>query len=197
MNETTNLHETLRDLVGAFVGHPQAIELGQHAANNSCLWLLKGHGDDEPKLIGQQGSHVKALRFLVGEFGRARGEEHTLRLVTERAPLKRARSNPRAALTFNPAAHVNLLTRIVGELSFDAYGVQADPAPGDLIAFTLRIRVVTETDYKTLTAMHETPGGTMNIVGALGTLFRAVGCEHGIRYEVKVETTSCEISPSR
>lgn len=186
MNETTNLHDTIRDLVGAFVSHPQAIELGQHAAKNSCLWLLKGHADDEPKLIGRQGSHVGALRFLVGEFGRARGEEHTLRLVTERQPFKRDRANPRAALTFDPAAHVNLLTRILGELPIDMYGVQADPAPGDLIAFTLRIRVVTETDRKTLTATHDAAGG-MTIVGALGTLFRAIGCEHGIRYELKVE----------
>lgn len=187
MHETTILHDTIRGLVSEFVTHPDNIELTTQHASDACLWLLKGHPDDEPKLIGRQGAHINALRFLVSQFGRARNEVHTLRLVTVREPGDRPRATTKAAMTWDPAKHRELLTDVLSELPIDLFQVTVDPGAGarELLTFSFRILVRSESDHTTLTAAARI-GNETTILAALQTLFRAIACEHGIRYELSV-----------
>jgi predicted RNA-binding protein YlqC (UPF0109 family) len=189
MTDLARTKQLLRDLVAAFTIHPEAIQID---ATPGGQWVMKGaRHEDEPVLVGKHGSHVRALSFLVRAIGEARGESYSLKLITTHEPRDRV-TKKKIAETHDPAPAAELLGRILAELSIGDYMVETEQGQtvDMLLAFNLTIRVRQFADYNALTVA---PGSTSpvvvtseTLVGALGTLFRAIAKKIGVRYDLVV-----------
>lgn len=187
MTTDTLTKELLRDLVHAFTMHPEALQLEAQHTTGAALWIMKGHKDDERFLVGSGGSHVRALSFLVRCIGLARREQYTFKLITIQAPRKRPPMDPNDAITHDPEPTRALLERILQELSIGSFSVDVGPGVGPRAALTyvFTIRVKDGADYNALTVA-PFPESTETIVGALGTLFRAIAKKNGVRFDIAV-----------
>lgn len=188
---TDTTQAILRDLVAAFTFHPEAIEIDSQVAAGSVYWMLRGHPDDEPVLIGKQGGHVRALTFLIQEIGKARGETHTFRLMTEHKPRARPPMEQRSAMRFDPEPARELLVRVLQELAIGDFLVEVGPGVGErrALMFEFTITVRDQRDANVLLAHHVDEDNANSLVETLGTLFRAIAKKNGVRFEVKVATT--------
>lgn len=190
----------IRDLAASFTKHPEGIQLRIATAEElsikrlpptAVLWVMYGaRQEDEAVLIGKLGSHVRALSFLVRSFGMARNETHLFELITVHAPRDRSAMIRNVARTHNPTPAVALLQRILAELSIGAFKVEAATAgTTEDPAFVLTINVREFVDYSALTVapfQGASSGAAETIVGALGTLFRAIAKKNGVRYDLVV-----------
>ncbi len=82
--EAAKVEELIRETCGAFVSHPHALQITcQESKNGHATWVMRSHPEDEPKIVGVGGSHIKALTFLVGMRGLIEGKDYTFKFVTE------------------------------------------------------------------------------------------------------------------
>lgn len=185
--ETNQTKEILRDLCSAFLDHPDALEIEAQEAPGSCFWQIRGHREDESKLVGRDGSHVRALAFLVGRFGAARSEAHTFKLLTERRPEPRPPLKPKKAIRYDTKPVEGLLVRILSELDLGDFFVTVGPGTGarDVLTFVFSIVVKDPLDVRILTVRPD-PNSDETIVGAIGTLFRAIAKKNGVRFDLAV-----------
>lgn len=192
--ETNQTKTVLRDLVARFTEHPEALEITAQVAppdeqthNWSCFWMMKGHPEDESKLVGKDGAHVRALEFLVSRFGVARLEVHTFRLITKRKPEPRPQAVPNTAMSYDPQPTADLLSRILAELDLGEFLVRVGPGSGarNKLTFLFEILVRDGLDQRILTVRAD-PNADETIVGAIGTLFRAIAQKDGVRFDIKV-----------
>jgi predicted RNA-binding protein YlqC (UPF0109 family) len=184
---TNPTKEILRDLFGFFLMHPEEMKIEPRPLDGGTLWQMKGHLDDEPILVGKKGSHVRAIAFLIENFGRARGEVYSSRLYTERKESDRPGMKPRAAMDYDPTAANELLTRILTNSNVGTFGVAVEKSFGSdgMLTFTFLIRLREAGDYEELTVPAK--GQTETLVGSIGTLFRAVAKKAGVEFEIAVE----------
>lgn len=192
--DDTKLTEILRDIAAAIVERPGEIRAAaQPAEDGACYFALKGHREDESKLVGTGGSHVDALAFLVAAAGAAAGRAFTFRLITEGNPERRPPNPPRDVIDHDPNPARELLRRMLDRLDLRAFEVEVGPGngPRNSLTFLFSIRVKEE-DYRRLTAPPFPPGfedgrfDEQTVVGALGTLFRAIAKKAGVRYSLTV-----------
>ncbi len=191
MTTDTKTKELLRDLVHAFTMHPGDLELEVQHADGAALWMIKGNKEDEPFLVGKGGSHVRALSFLVRCIGLARREKYTFTLITRQAPKVRPPMEPNAAIKHDPSPSQALLVRILEELAIDLFTVSVGPGSGprNTLTFLFEIFVRDVADYNALT-VSPFPDSSETIVGALGTLFRAIAKKNGVRFDIAVASPS-------
>lgn len=189
MTDLARTKQVLRDLVAAFTIHPEAIQID---AMPGGQWVMKGaRHEDEPVLVGKHGSHVRALSFLMRAIGEARGESYSLKLITTHEPRGGRMAKKKVADNHDPAPAAELLGRILAELSIGDFMVETEPGEaGELLAFNLTIRVRQFADYNALTVAPGSPSPVVvtseTLVGALGTLFRAIAKKIGVRYDLVV-----------
>lgn len=187
-NDMTQTKEVLRDVIAAFSTHPAALRIDAEphpTKENVTLWQVRGAPEDEPVHVGKKGSHVRALAVLVHHFGKAQGTVFTFTLHTKRAPMERPAMRPRAVEKHNPEPQRLLLARLLEECDLAAFRVDVVSRPSSNLSFELRVVVTSPDDYSTLT-VPEDSRSTETLVGAIGTLFRAIGKNLGVEFEVAV-----------
>jgi predicted RNA-binding protein YlqC (UPF0109 family) len=185
----TNLQtaETLlRDLLVAIGCRPEAIEIAnQLKPSGACYWVFRVHAEDEGKVLGQQGSHVKALTALMMAWGRADKTNYSLRFIDRAPPGTRERPQPEEPLTYDIAPAATLLERCLSNLDLTAFCVEAGPGNDTerMLTFTLKLKLMFASDYSALVRPGN-PDGETTLIGALGTLFRAIGRKDGVKIEI-------------
>ncbi len=194
---TEEITDLIRDLAGALIEHPGDLLLEREEHDHFCRWKMDAHAADMSKLVGSGGSHVRALALLVMAFGAANESEYQFELAREPHTGKRGPvfSEP-AAKDYDVRPARELLERIVAGLNVGEHAVNAvlrdpgDPANNTAMVFRFTILVRAHDDYDVfLVSPFETRPGreSANIVGAIGTLFRAIASTEGVRFEVAVE----------
>lgn len=175
----------LRALISRFVDHPEALEIARHEGPGSCYWTVKGHPEDEGKLIGTGGSHVKALDFLVRILGRAQGQRFTFRLISEGEPSRRA-SRDSQAESYEHGPTMVLLAKLLDAFGF-GYSLEAFPSPGqpDTLTFVFMVTPRSVAVYRILTVPPEGQDG-LTLIESIGCLFRAIARKDGICFHVEV-----------
>ncbi len=83
--EAAKVEELIRETCAAFISHPNALQITcQESKNGDATWVMRSHPEDEPKIVGTNGCHIKALTFLVGMLGLIEGKDYEFEFVTER-----------------------------------------------------------------------------------------------------------------
>ena len=186
--------DLIRDLTAAFVDHPETIRAeAQEGEDATAYFMLKGHDDDESKLVGTGGSHVDALAFLIAAIGVANEWTYTFRLLTKGLPRETPKREQRNAISYDPEPARLLLVRILHALDFTGYEVAVSPGAGarDSLTFAFTIRPGNSDDNAVLRVPHEIELRDrtlrMALIDAIGTLFRAVARRGGVRFHVVVD----------
>jgi hypothetical protein len=192
-NQRPDRHKTralISDLLGAYILRPAVLQMGLQESNGACLWVIRGDEQDDPLLIGVDGAHVRALEQLVAQFGAARGEDWTLRLVTETEPRERERNPRKIAISYEPEPIRALLERLIAELAVANYRVTVDTGTGprDLLTFIFRVHVKDAADALDLTTAK--PPNGLTTIGAISTLFRAIARKNGVDFLVALSHPS-------
>jgi predicted RNA-binding protein YlqC (UPF0109 family) len=180
---TSTINDLIRDLAISFIDHPETLELSVKEHPGACYWAMRGHADDQPKLVGKRGAHVQALGFLVKALGQSNDSLYTFKLLEPEPAPRRDTSPPKLASDYDMRPMRDLLCRVLENLGIGDFKVEGVFSPGMPISILFNIRTRTPEDYATLTVA---PDGGLTIVGALGTLFRASANRDGVRINLEV-----------
>jgi predicted RNA-binding protein YlqC (UPF0109 family) len=181
---TETISDLLRDLATAFIDHPEKLDVSFKEFPGACNWSMRGHADDQPKLVGKRGAHIQALAFIVKALGLTNDSLYKLKLLEPEPDARRDASPPRLASDYDPRAMRDLLCRVLENLGIGEFKVEAVTSPGMPIAVLFNIHTRTAEDYTALTVAPEVGG--LTVVGALGTLFRAHANKVGVRINLEV-----------
>lgn len=184
--DLTKIKELLRDVVAGFVEQPNAIQIAHQTAPGSCYWMMRVAPVDDPKAIGKDGAHARAIATLVAAWGDAEGEAHTFRLLNNTERVAREPDKIRDVMEYDVGPRRELLSRALSELALDGFAIKTGPGAGvrDTLTFELAINVATDRDYALLTRPRGESG--VAVVAALGTLFRAIARNDGVNIEISV-----------
>jgi len=189
MADIQYIEQLIRDLVSAFVERPTELRLKVQPSDdgNTCYWAIKADPVDDPLLIGAEGSHVRALTFLIAQFGLAHGMTFTFRLLTEDGKRLRPRGAPRDVIEYDAEPALEILQRLMTGLGIRDVKVRlgAGVGPRKSLSYIFTISACSEENYRALTHSQNAEG--MTVVGAIGTLFRAVAKKSGVRFNIEVE----------
>lgn len=176
--------EAIRTLAMRYVGNPHEIEVGfQEGTDGSCYFGLRSDPRDESRLVGKNGSHVKCLKFLVESVGKAHGRVFTFRLHSTDG-----RHEPwpvmKAALNYDFSQDRDLLCEWLSLLGIEFFTVAVTPGKGPRSGLSFDFEVNIKNHQKALEMTAPAAEDGMSKVGALGTLYRAVAMQKGVRFQV-------------
>ena len=190
------LKKLITDLVGAYIERPSELQVVEQetADGKAVYWAIRADPYDNGMVIGFGGGHVDALEFLVERMGEAAGKRFTFRAITDEAPGTISRREPRTALEYDPTAVLKLLERLIRAVGVNAScivgpGNGAEKGERNTLRYLFRIVPTTTADSNRLVQVYgardpETDRGP-NIIGAIGTLFRAMAKRDGVRFNLQ------------
>jgi predicted RNA-binding protein YlqC (UPF0109 family) len=181
--ELHDLHSLLVAVAARFLKHESCVEVKYQAGPGVCYWAMRVHAEDEPKAIGTEGCHARAFAALVEAWGKRSGEVHTFRLLTG-PRTKQPRDKFVDAFEYDPAPEVELLHRVLSHIGLNGFSVKVGPPdhPVDTLTFRFEIQLLTPGDVRVLMR----PGDEEPLIGAIGTLFRAMARKIGVAFEFVV-----------
>jgi predicted RNA-binding protein YlqC (UPF0109 family) len=65
-----SLEPLMHDVIGAFIGHPEELEIECTRMGGLLVMKLIAHPDDNPKIVGKGGKNLAALNALFAEIAR-------------------------------------------------------------------------------------------------------------------------------
>jgi predicted RNA-binding protein YlqC (UPF0109 family) len=180
----TQVAALLRDLAAAIVSRPECIEVERRdPVRGETLWWMQCAPEDQGKLIGRGGSHARAFDLLVAAMGWSVGETWRFKLppVASMGEQDPPAHRPR---THDPTPAHELLVRILAQLPAAGTIVEKPRAfPGAPLHFHFDVWTPDVALFREL-RFDDDPQS--NLVGALGTLFRAAARTKGVRYQINV-----------
>lgn len=177
-------------LLLAMVDNRRAVFLEANVLPGRVNWSFRVDVDDNGKIIGMDGVHLRAIQLVIELMGKGIGEQWVGNALD---PLESHRNAPRRAST--PETHstvedVRLLNELLVGLGVSAFvSQQGNLAEG----YTFQIAPSRHQDHHALLDLHEAiyrrnqkSRDPLNLIGALGTLFRSIGRRQGVRYKTGV-----------
>lgn len=181
------LADLVRAFAGLYVRKPTSVEVKYQVANDGAVYFaMKGHREDDSRLVGKDGSHADSLEHLIARVGQRVGKIYTFRLVTD--PERYESASPRKdVLEYDPDPACAVLWCWVNALTGGAeLQVKVGPGSGprDMLSFDFEIKIEDRTVAEAMTK----PSGPNAIseIAALGTLMRAVARKAGVRFQVRL-----------
>lgn len=179
--------ELLRSLVELLVDRPADLTVDYRMMHGRVDFLVMPNINDQGKVVGKMGAHVKALKFLLARIGDAVGQQFVLRLDEDtngrREPEK---PKPVASDKYSYMPHLRVLKRLMLALNAATVDVSVTIEPG--AKYDFRLAIVSHVEYEVLAGLQ--PCGEFDdqsLLAALNTLFRAAGLRDGV--EMRVEVT--------
>lgn len=184
----------IEGILRALCDNPRAVELTARSLPGRVNWFFRADVNDMPKIVGKDGAHIRALQLTVDLMGQAVGEEW--RIDYDKNPPGERRGRQPNAVTPDHHATAPDLDSLQQALSVSGIvaNITADGSPASEFTFTLH--PTRHQDSDALLTMHEAlythnqrECEPLNLLGALGTLFRSIGRRQGVKYRLVVPTS--------
>lgn len=183
---TREAHEALRSIVRSLTNYPDEVDLCVVEVNGGAYWRMTVHADDQKKVVGIEGSHIKALTYILAEMGRQNGGWVYKLKLDEPINGQRRYSTPKPTVkSYNPAKAHELLARVVSLVTAGRVHVELDEDAGEDFAYTFTLVPRTSPDHHALTDARECTH-RQTVIGALGTLWRAYAQRDGVRFTLQI-----------
>lgn len=187
--ETKDVHLLLTQLLKAIIDHPEDLRIETKEFQARVEWRVRVHIDDQGKVIGKMGAHIKALQFLFACIGYATNVQYRIQVLEPEEPRRGPENDPREAMTYDTGEAEALLFELLDDVfgNDEARITIAQSTKSLIPSFTFCIDPVTEGNRMKL----ETPmdwagrGEPMTVVGAIGTLFRAYARKEGVGFMIE------------
>lgn len=174
----------LRRIVESFTDYPADLTLESKLLPGRVDWRLRVNVNDHGKVIGRNGSHIRALQYLWAQVGESCGQYFVLRLdenpVGKREPEKR-RPTPNPA--FSCVGHKALLSDFLDQVLSERPAIEVRREQAR-VEFVFVIDCERVQDYERLVCV--TTETTQTVITELGTLFRAAGHKNGVGFKLEV-----------
>lgn len=177
----------IREIASLYVMEPDrlVVETQESSDGRAVYFQLKGSPDDDSRLVGREGCHVNALRFLIDRVGKAQDRAFTFRLHTRRDGISPWHA-PKDVLAYDPGPIRDLISRWVSTLGFDDFVVSVGPGPGARTSLSFDFNISIPDEDQVHEMIQISSPETLSIFGALGTLLRAAARQNGCRFQVNV-----------
>ncbi len=179
----TLVEAILRDLARAIVMRPERVRVERRdPVVGETLWWVSCAPEDQGKLIGRQQSHARALDLIVAAMGQAAGEVWQFKLDRVQdcseptPPAKRPQ-------THDPRPAHELLVRVLAQLPVGHCTVEPARTDNDPLSFHFDVKTTSAALFFERRFPDEPDS---NLIGALGTLFRAASRRAGVRYQLNL-----------
>lgn len=176
------LTDLLRRLIEAYTDFPRDLTLTPRILKGRVDWSIEANINDQGKIVGKQGSHINALKFIFALIGQRHGQQFVLNLRDgsgEREPEILRRPAPP---TYSCSTHRQLLSDVLAAVFEDGLPVIAR-REGQIAGkpvFVLEIGVERRQDFEVLV----NDSGPA-LLDALATLFSAAASRDGVAYRVE------------
>lgn len=180
--------ELVRALVSSYINHPKKLLLEGSEIEGRVYFEMRAAFDDQPKLIGKAGSHIKALRFLLKEIGLGQDRDYTLTLLEPIPGSRGEPERPKPVSFYETKEAHELLERAAGALVLGQARVDCAKIPGDRpCSYLFTITPRDANDYADLITPYDDDPERPTVIGALGTLFRAYANKDGVQFKIEVK----------
>lgn len=187
-DQTRTTLELVRTLVSSYILHPKKLLLTGSEIDGRVYFEMRGAADDQPKVIGKLGSHLKALRFLLKEIGLGQDTIYTLNLLEPMPGTKGETPRAKDASNYDTKPAHELLDRAVALLVLGQARVDCDRIPGDRpCSYLFTVTPRDYADYADLITPDESDTEQLTVVNALGTLFRAYANKDGVQFKIDIK----------
>ena len=169
----------LEMLIAAFTDHREAITVTMRELSFSVAYTIRVHDEDQGKVIGKGGLHIRAIKHLMQKAGKSVGLAIRVTLLTDEerrnvgAPF---RSNP----SYDPKPAVELLKSVVASLTGNPSVVTAEKSDE---AIYFQIALGSREDFN---EFHTPDEMNMTTKAALEALWKAHGNKEGAVFYVDV-----------
>lgn len=183
------IQKLIVDLVGSFVERPDKVTVNVLPYMDDVCFELESHLEDESRIVGQGGSHIKALVYLVDRMGKAHSRTFVLKFVTHGRFAGR-RAQVKAVDDFDPAECLRLLIEVMKALELAVHvGVEQDGRTdnGQFLFFVFKIQALSYKVAQILFVPDDPEYSDRTVLAAIGTLYRAIARQNGVAFEIEVE----------
>ncbi len=177
-------------LLESMVDQPDLVKISTDEFQGGINWGFECGPDDVRKVIGKQGSRLRALRLIVDLAGKEAREEWRIYAPAPTGRITTQSFKSEKPTGFTPVASVWLLgdlLKIVGALS--TVGATGNSEAG----YVLQIGPLFEIHRTALLEMHpalyapnQVENQPINLIGSLGTVMRGVAGKNGVRFHLDV-----------
>lgn len=183
MTDQTEIVEALLlDLARAIAGQPDRVRVERRTPTpGETLWWLSCAPEDQGRFIGRSGAHARAFDVVVGAMGEAVGEDWRFKLdsvpglAREALPVNRPDRH-------DPRGDEEMLARLLQQIPCGLVRAESK-RNGDASSFTFDVHT---SNAAAFFARRDPDDPESNLVGAVGTLFRAIARASGVRYQINV-----------
>ena len=185
-NKTAATLGTLRKVIEGFIDHPDKLLLVATEHDGSVFWTLRGAGDDQPKLVGRRGKHVRAIRILIEHCGRRADEVYRFKLFEPEDGERKEENQDRIATAYDPEPARALLERAAALALGSPVQVTAHETAGQRPPFyRFRAHVADLHALNLLVEEDESGQNPCSLFEALAMLWAARGRKDGVRIAVE------------
>lgn len=175
----------LRSLVELIVDHPADLTVDYRLMHGRTDFRVLPNINDQGKVVGKKGAHVKALKFLLSRLGEACGQQFVLQLDEDTDGRREAdRGKPVALDTYDFRPHLEVLMELLEALTSEQIEVNVGVIPGEEYVF--QVAAVGQTYNALLDQRHAGEFDGQSLVTALGTILRAAGLRDGVDMRIEV-----------
>lgn len=182
----------LERLISSLCDNPREVEVRRSSLKGREAWVFNCAADDIGKVVAKRGVRLRALRLIVAVAGLQRQEDWHLSPAEE---AKGERTPGGSAPAEIPELHnalpdLNLLQDLLNELKIAAHiEVQGDVDHGfrfSIAPVLIQDNTALLEPYAALYSQSQPETQPLNLISALGCVWRSVGARAGVRYGVQI-----------
>jgi predicted RNA-binding protein YlqC (UPF0109 family) len=189
MNQRVEIARLLiLDVLASFVDHRDRIAVVAQQAGGKAVFTVRVDDRDYGKVAGKQGTHIKALTYLVREVGDTT-HDSSYRLVLVGNPMQSAVRPEKIppARRYDPEASRQLLERFARSIAPEVIVRVAPGRPDpEYLVFMFTLEAQNLDDYDLLLAPYDDSIDGPTTTSALGTIWRAAGRRDGVIFRIQI-----------
>lgn len=175
----------LRRVIDTMIDHPRDLNINYRLMRGRMDLHVRPNINDQGKIVGKGGAHIKALKFLMAQLGERHGQQIVVFLHEDESGTRLPDPvRPAGSPTFDTSAHQELLQDLLTALLEEPAIITVHKEAGFAQpAFVFCIEARRIQDYERLVPGEE---GGQSLITELGTLFRAAGYRDGVSFRLEV-----------
>jgi len=188
MNITSEITDTIEplmhDVIGAFIGHPEQLQIECTRMGGLLVMNIQAHPDDNPKIVGKGGKNLAALNALFGKIAAAMNL--TIKIKVPDRNKSRLHPNNKKGFEADPNwprdEFVQLLRDVLASLCVHRPNIREQINPRRPMRMGMDTITIEESSIFHITpAYDDLHVFTPEIEIALEVIFRAIGQQQGRR----------------
>lgn len=190
MSHISQISAPLERLVSSLLTDPDGLLFTGSVLNGRVNFTLSASIRDFGGLVGQNGSHLRALQLIAEQMGKVQGSQWVVRLEEPEGERQPAYPKTPPPAEHDTADDALILADLLEGLGVNAFVEVSGDIPSGYVfkvsPFAHQDKDALETPHPSLYSPNQRETKPLSLVAAIGTLFRAVGRKSGVTYQISI-----------